>query len=190
MLKEDKDNLIRIINGGELIDLNFGGDHSSLKQHFNNKQIIINTEEINNLKDVIIDTKIDTTELDNMIINEGTKRNQLQIENIFIDDDIKAVGFKSKFNDKFISTISIDGETNIQKEIVPFNEINTNQKLITSRLTTSISDISEAFQTIKINRNIQYQSMSYDELITKRELESNSFKVAKNLKKESNFSVD
>ena len=181
MLKEDKDNLHRIINGGDIIELNFGGDHSNLKQHFNNKQIQINTNEVNDLKNVIIDTKIDINELEQMINTAETTRKELKIENVFINDDINTVEFKNKFNGKFLDSIKTDN--NIQKEIVPFNELNTNQKLISNRQTTSISDITEAFDIIDIDRNIQNQLLSYDELITKRETETNSFKVAKNFKK-------
>ena len=193
MLKEDKDNLVRIINGGDIIDLNFGGDHSSLKQHFNNKQIQISTHQIDDLQAVIIDTKIDIDELNTLIDNAKFARKELQIENIFRDEDLTNVEFKNKFNNKFINSINIDKD--IQTEIVPFNVLNTNQKLISNRqstsTSTSVSDITEAFQIINIDRNLQNQLLSYDELISQRETETNSFKVAKNFKKiDSDFIID
>jgi len=192
MIVEDRDNLVRIINGGELLELNFGGDHSNLKQHFNNKQIQIikDDQHIDDLKKVIIDTKIDLTELDNMVIDQETKRKQLQIENIFVNDDTKAVGFKTIFNDKFVNTVDTSEDINIKHDIVPYNEINTNQKLISIRQSTSISEITEAFEPIKINRNVKSQIISFDELVSRRETETISFKVAKNFKKESDLIVD
>lgn len=189
MLKEDKDNLIRIINGGDIIELNFGGDHSNLKQHFNNKQIQVNTNEINDLKNVIIDSKIDINELETMINNAESTRKEIQIENIFVNDDIMGVEFKNKFNNKFVDSIKTDND--VQKEIVPFNVLNTSQKLISNRQTTSISDITEAFEIINVNRKIHNQLLSYEDLLIKRENETNSFKVAKNFKRiESDFIID
>ena len=188
MIDEDKDNLIRIINGEDILTLNFGGDHSNLKQHFNNQlSIKIDQNQINNLKDVIIEKKIDDKELQELINQENNKREQLKIYNLFINEDIKSNNFKTIFNDKFEDTINnINTITSTNTEILPFNQLETNInfKIVSNKLTTSISDIKEAFEPIQINRKVKNEKISYEELLIRREQDSNNFKVAKNFKKE------
>jgi hypothetical protein len=188
MIDEDKDNLIRIINGEDILTLNFGGDHSNLKQHFNNQlSIKIDQNQINNLKDVIIEKKIDDKELQELINQENNKREQLKIDNLFINEDIKSNNFKTIFNDKFEDTINnINTITSTNTEILPFNQLETNInfKIVSNKLTTSISDIKEAFEPIQINRKVKNEKISYEELLIRREQDSNNFKVAKNFKKE------
>jgi hypothetical protein len=185
MISEDKDNLIRIIEGDNISTINYGGDHASLKQHFNNKlSIKIDQNQINNLKEIIIDNKIDDKELQKLIDEENIKREKLKIDNIFIEEDIKSEGFKDIFNNRFETTIT-NTNTNTNTEILPYNELNTNLKLVSNRLSTSISDITEAFEPIQINRQMKSEIISYEELLSRREQDSNNFKVAKNLKKES-----
>ena len=188
MIDEDKDNLIKIINGEDILTLNFGGDHSNLKQHFNNQlSIKIDKNQINNLKDVIIEKKIDEKELQELINQENNKREQLKIDNLFINEDIKSNNFKTIFNDKFEDTINNTNTiTSTNTEILPFNQLETNInfKIVSNKLTTSISDIKEAFEPIQINRKVKNEKISYEELLIRREQDSNNFKVAKNFKKE------
>ena len=189
MIVEDKDNLIKMIEGNDILTLNHGGDHTSLKQHFKNKQtILIDNTQINNLEDVIVDKKIDDKDLQELIYLENKKREMLKIENIFSADDIKLEGFKHIFNDKFETTI-INSNTNTNTEILPYNELNTNLKLVSNKLLSSISDINEAFEPIQINRKIKPEIISYDEILSKRDIENNNFKVAKNFKKNIQISL-
>ena len=186
MITIDKENLIKIINGEDLLTINYGGDHANLKQHFNNKSsIIIDQKQINTLKDVIIEKKIDENELQKLIDEENIKRTNLKIDNIFIEEDIKSVEFKNIFNDKFETTLTnTNTNTNTTTEIMPYNSTDTNMKLISNRLTTSITDIQEAFEPININRKIKNEIISFEELLIRREQDSNNFKVAKNFKKD------
>ena len=110
MITIDNDNLIRIIDGdGSDIQqgLNYGGDHSKLKQHFNNKSYDNSPFEsdIKFNNEVIIDTKIDKKELQSLINVEQEKRLNLSIDKIFSEEDIKLDEFNNIFNDKFESII-------------------------------------------------------------------------------------
>ena len=184
MITIDKENLIKIINGEDLLTINYGGDHANLKQHFNNKpSIIIDQKQINTLKDVITEKKINDNELQKLIDEENIKIKNLKIDNIFIEEDIKSVEFKNIFNDKFETTLT-NTNTNTTTEIMPYNSTDTNMKLISNRLTTSITDIQEAFEPININRKIKNEIISFEELLLRREHDSNNFKVAKNFKKD------
>ena len=185
MIIEDKDTLINMIEGNNILEINYGGDHTSLKQHFNNKSIInpnLNPNSTNNLKEVIIEKKINDKELEELINVENIKRDQLKIDNIFLEEDIKSDEFKTVFNNKFETTIT-NSNTNTNTEILPYNELNTSLKLISNKLSTSISDIKEAFEPIQINRKIKSELITYEELLNKREEENNNFRVAKNFKK-------
>jgi hypothetical protein len=178
MITEDKENLKRIIEGCDILSMNYGGDHTSLKQHFNSRSYDIPnayTEVLNN--EVISEIKIDDKELQKLIDIQVEKRKELNIEQIFTENDIKSEGFKNTFNDKFETTIV---NSNVQTEILPYNELNKN-----IGLKTSISDIKEAFEPIQINRRQQSKIISFEEIISRRQTEYDTFKVAKNFKKDS-----
>lgn len=179
IITEDKDNLKLIIEGCDLLSMNYGGDHSSLKKHFNSKAYNIPTNDTEKIQNEIIsEIKIDDKELQKLIDIQIEKRKELNIEQIFTEDDIKSEGFKNKFNNKFETTIV---NSNVQTEILPYNELNQNIGLICK----SISDLKEAFEPIQINRKQQSEIISYEEIINRRQIEYDKFKVAKNFKKES-----
>jgi hypothetical protein len=171
LLIDNIDDLFQLIDGN-FNSINNNGDHSKLKQS-SKKNIEIHNEKNEFKNEKISEIKLNNGEIENLINNEKEKRHKLKIEKIFSDTEEKCDGFKNIFNDKFIS---LTPDTETTNEIIAYNELNTNNKLISTRLTTSISDINEAFQPIKINRKQIREKITYEEIINKRDIEAKNFK--------------
>lgn len=56
-----------------------------------------------------------------------------------------------------------------------YNELNNNNKLISTKTTNSISDIDEAFQPMKINRKLIREKITYEEIVNRRTIEAKNF---------------
>jgi hypothetical protein len=206
MIIEDPESLINIINGNTdnvLNKFDINGDFFNLKRRFDvniisneynkadNKQIKEFENELNKVK--IIDSKLDENNLKYLIEQEENKREILKIDQLFTETQTIDPNFNNIFNNFFHDTKEaslniLDDKDGDITNITAFN-FNNNYDLssIVSSigLSTSVTDISEAFSPIKVNSNIKPRLFSYDELLADRILQDKMFKNAK-LSKENN----
>jgi hypothetical protein len=210
MMSDDGDieSLIEIINGNTddfLNKVDMNGDYYNLKRRFDgnvNKDYVKATEEqmrefeeeLNKVK--IADSKINEDQLISLIELEQNKREKsVEIERIFTQEEQFEPDFNKKFNDVFdtnknsymgTSTTSDNDSTNTN--IMAFN-FNNNYDLsigVSSvGLSSSITDLSEAFGPIRVNNNMKQQSLTYEQLLVQRREQENLFKIPNNQKSSS-----
>ena len=169
LLIDNINDLFQLIDGN-FNSINNNGDHSKLKQSSKKNIEIENNNKFQNEK--ISEIKLNNNEIQKLIENEKEKRYKLKIEKIFTDTEEKSDKFKNIFNDKF--EISIP-ETETCHEIMAYNELNNDNRLISTKTTNSISDIDEAFQPMKINRKLIREQITYEEIVNKRCIDAKNF---------------
>lgn len=202
MIKEDPENLINIINGDtEQISNRVGlnSDFYGLKHKFDggiSKEYLKPTsEQLKEFEKELInikkkDTKITIDRTEMLVKKEMDKRDKLKIDNIFTNEQIQN---KTKFKNIFNETFDTKKNANLRdlyqehddkKEIEPANNIICNY--VTGSgvgamigTSTSITDISEAFEPIKIINNHKEQKITLEELISQRENQDKLFKNPK-----------
>lgn len=208
MFNEDPESLINIINGktDDLLNkFDINGDFNNLKRRFdtnlNSKEYLKATneqmrdfeEELGRAK--IADLKINEDQLKSLILEEQDKRENLKIERLFTQEEQIETGFNKKFNDVFDTTktsyLNSSNETfnetldEKSNNILAFN-FNNNYDLSVGvnsiGLSTSITDINEAFGPIRVTNNLAKEHLSYDELLIQRRTQEDLFKIPKNQK--------
>jgi len=208
MFIEDPENIINIINGktDDLLNkFDINGDFYNLKRRFdtnlNSKDYLKATDEqMRNFEEEldrakIADLKINEDQLKSLILEEQDKRENLKIERLFTQEEQIETEFNKKFNDVFDTTktsyLNSSNETLDEKSnnILAFN-FNNNYDLSVGvnsiGLSTSITDINEAFGPIRVSNNLAQQHLSYDELLIQRRTQEDLFKIPKNQKHNSN----
>ncbi len=207
VLEKEPQTVINIINGD--ISTIFGNydpnsDFVSLKRRFDsniNKDYIkptqdqLDTFNFSNTK--ISDTRIDDKEIMDLISSEVEKREKLKIDNIFSGEDQNDKNFNAKFNEAFetakFSTLNttdnLDTEPDAQTfNIQPFNsnsDFNFNLNLTTTNTNaktfSQATSLDEAFGVINVNpKNVPSKQKTYEELLSEREEQINSFKIKLN----------
>lgn len=197
MIKEDSENLINIVNGNtEQISNSVGlnNDFYNLKRKFDggickeylkptNEQIEEFENELINIKKK--DTKITIDQTKVLVDNEMEKRDQLKIDNIFTNKQIQdKTKFKKIFNETFNSLKNQDQSQDVKNVVEPANNVICNYVSGTGvgamiGTNTSITDISEAFEPIKITDNHKERKTTFNELISQRENQDKLFKNPK-----------
>ena len=196
MITKDQASLVSLLKG-ETEDIlnkhNIFSDYNNLKRKQGYDSYKKATEEQvktfeKELNKKIQETKLDEEELINRIKSEQDKREQLKIDNMFKGtESVTTDVFNNAFVDTKNEVLKDDvNDTNIQtQEIEAFD----NNKLIlskddkdnigsvynTHKLSNTISEISEAFEPLRVG-NFQSKKLSYDEYLEKRRLESEMFK--------------
>jgi len=217
MMTEDPESLINIINGNTEDVLNkfdINGDYYNLKRRFDTnistKEYLKPTddqmrefeEELNKVK--IADLKINEDQLKSLIEQEQDRRENLKVDRLFTETQQADPKFNDMFNEVFDSTKNSFMNTpgNDQNDQSDLNNIsntnimafnfNNNYDLSTgissTGLSTSITDISEAFGPIRVNNNSKPQTLSYEELLAQRESQDKIFKNPKLSKQNTNLS--
>ena len=200
MIKEDPENLINIINGDtEQLSNNVGlsSDFYNLKRKFdggiNKEYLKPSSEQLKEFKkefeNEFKETKITSDQTDMLIKDEMEKRDKLKIDKIFTDEEIQDKNkFKGIFNEKFDDNknMNIQNSQNNETstEIEPANNMICNYVVgcgvgAMIGTNTSITNISEAFEPIKVNNKRKEQNITYDELILQREDQDTLFKNPK-----------
>jgi hypothetical protein len=154
---------------------------------------------------LIIDNKLTKEDLEYKTILEKDKRKDFQVEKVFNEEQLNKLGEfdengKPKFNLLFNSVFEdhkeiIINETQITntnnesfdnafqnqeiQEIQAYNSVGSLNTLAYGSLANTISDLSEAFSPIKVNKNNISEQLTYDQLMVKREEQDKIFKNAK-----------
>lgn len=155
-------------------------------------------------RNLIIDTKMDKDEMKNKADEEITKRSEFKVEEVFTEEQLAQLkeideNGVSKFNDVFNSAFEnhkdgvMSGLNNDQEgsydqmfsgsnDIQPFNFGNGQTMLAYGSLSSTISDLSEAFGPIKISKQSQSQQLTFEQMMAQREEQDKLFKNAKQSK--------
>ena len=127
---------------------------------------------------------------------EITKRSEFKVEEVFTQEQLNQLNEfsgndQSKFNDVFNSAfenydnVLQNNDTYDQmfntNEIQPYNWGNGQELMSYGSLSNTISNLSEAFGPIKINKQTT-QPMTYEQMIEQREEQNKTFKCAKQSK--------
>lgn len=193
MISKDQLSLISILKGEteEILNKqNIFSDYKNLKRKQDYEPYKKPSEEqVNNfekeLNKKIQETKLDEGELINKIKLEQNKREQIKINNVFKKDVTNDV-----FNNTFVDTknevlkddvidttktVDIEAFDNSKLIISKDDKDNIGSVYNTHRLSNTISEISEAFEPLRVS-GFQSKKLSYDEYLEKRRLESEMFK--------------
>jgi hypothetical protein len=157
-------------------------DHNTLKLSYLNNNLSLQKPTDEQLEAIhkelellkIKESKLTSEILEELILKEESKRESLEIKNIFNKLDVE----KEEFNEKF--TQIHEEEMNLRpeletREIQPYKA--DQDMMLSSFNNSTISDINEAFEPIVYRKsNNMYRNMSYDEILEERSKQDKLFK--------------
>lgn len=154
-------------------------------------------------RNLIIDTKMNKDEMKTKADEEITKRSEFKVEEVFTAEQLTQLrevdeNGVSKFNDVFNSAFEnhkdgvISGDNNGEgdsydqmfsntNDIQPYNFGDGQAMMAYGTLSSSISELSEAFGPIKISKQ-QTQQLTFEQMMAQREEQDKLFKNAKQSK--------
>jgi len=202
MIDEDTETLINLINGNHddilnKFDINL--DHFQLKNGYSRNSILSQSLQpsetiINDFKKQldkikISEIKIDEDQIRKLIDNELEKRDEINIDNMFTDDQKKSTDFKTIFNETFDNEKNVLlNEDDVESSCYDVQPVNYNSNLIVSdidaysyinsKLSNTTYDIQEAFAPLKISTKLKNKNkLSYGQYIEERDNQDKLFKI-------------
>jgi hypothetical protein len=159
-------------------------------------------------RSLIIDVKMNKDEMETKATSEVAKRDEFKVEEVFTEeqlsklkeyDQVNMEEFNSVFNSAFENHKDeiIDGLNNSNgadnfeemfspsNDIQPYNFSSSQTMLAYGSLSNTISDLSEAFGPIKINRQ-PTQQLTFEQMMAQRKEQDEVFKNAKQSKSNNN----